>query len=301
VLDLQEGREASPAKDAATVVLVRAVGGAAGTGGIEVFCVVRSRESGFMGGAVVFPGGKLDPSDVLAEWTPLTTPPRSPDRDGEPFTHGDAHFRSLAIAAARETLEEAAILHVDGGAVTDEELLVLRKELEGTPDALRAFLSRRQLRLDLGALHPFARWITPVAESRRFDARFFMAVAPEGQTGAHDERETTSSTWASPEALLERFERGEIQLMPPTHRTLALLVGCRSTDDALAIAARASLSPICPRLAKHPSPEGEQDGAETLALVLPGDPAHDVREARVPGKSRYVLRGERWLPEDPPT
>jgi 8-oxo-dGTP pyrophosphatase MutT (NUDIX family) len=291
VLDLKGERAAVAPKDAATLVLVR--GGT--SGGIEVFCVERNKASRFMGGAIVFPGGKLDPSDVVADWTPLTTPPRLPTRGTVPFTVNDAHFRSLAIAGARETLEEAAILHVHDGSVKQEELFVLRKDLETAPDALRTFLAKRGLRLDLAALHPFARWITPEAESRRFDARFFVAIAPEGQTGAHDERETMSSFWGSPADVLRRYEAGEVQLMPPTHRTIALLADCDSTASVLAMAEASNLDPICPRLVQQKDAQGE-----TMALVLPGDPEHELRESRVPGKSRYVLRGDRWRSEDPP-
>ena len=292
VLDLNADREAATPRDAATLVLVRPGPGAQD---IEVFCVERNKKSRFMGGAIVFPGGKLDGSDVLAEWTPLTTPPRLPERGAVPFTSSDAHFRSLAIAGARETLEEASILHVHDGTVTQQDLFALRKELTAQPDALRAFLSKRRLRLDLGALHPFARWITPEAESRRFDARFFLAMAPAGQTGFHDEHETTASFWASPAEVLRRFESGDVQLMPPTHRTIAVLAGCATTDAVLAMAAASCLDPICPRLVP------QKDGAgETMALVLPGDPEHTIREERVPGASRYVLRGDRWQAENPP-
>jgi len=291
VLDLKPDREAVLPKDAATIVLVRSAPG----GGIEVFCVERNKQSRFMGGAIVFPGGKLDASDVLADWTPLSTPPRVPSRSSVPFTANEAHYRSLAIAAARETLEEAAILHVVDGSVTEEELFALRKELESAPDALRTFLAKRRLRLDLSALHPFARWITPTAESRRFDARFFVAIAPAGQQGAHDERETMSSFWASPAETLRRFDAGEVQLMPPTHRTLVMLSDCTTTDEVLAMAAAACLDPIQPSLVQQKDASGE-----TLALVLPGDPEHEVKEARVPGPSRYVMRGDRWLAEDPP-
>ena len=282
-----EGTTPVAPKDAATLVVVRA----APAGGIEIFCVERNKKSRFMGGAIVFPGGKLDGSDLLAEWTPLTTPPRVPTRGTVPFTASDAHFRSLAIAGARETLEEAAILHVHDGTVTQEELLTLRKELVTVPEALRTFLSKRRLRLDLAALHPFARWITPEAETRRFDARFFVAVAPEGHTGAHDEHETMASFWASPAEILRRWEAGEVQLMPPTHRTVAVFAECDSTDAVLAMAAASNLDPICPRLVTQ---------ADTMALVLPGDPQHELRESRVPGQSRYVLRADRWHSEDPP-
>lgn len=287
MLDLDMNRPGVPPKDAATLVLVRD-----SDAGLEVFCVERSRGSRFMGGAVVFPGGKLDPADADPAWAPLVTPPRAA-RPG--FAEDDAHLRALAVAGCRESLEEAALLPLAGGAASPADLLALREQMKEKPEALRAFLAARGLRLDLGALHPFARWITPTAESRRFDARFFVAVAPEGHAGAHDEHETVTSFWITPSDLLRRFERGEVQLMPPTHRTIDHLAGCATSADVLAMAASTSLLPICPRFVKHVDAAGE-----TLALVLPGDPDHDVREPRVAGPSRYVLRGDRWLSEDAP-
>ncbi len=283
MLDLAMNRAAAAPKDAATIILLRD-----GAEGLEVFCVERNKKSRFVGGAIVFPGGKLDPTDGDAAWNPLVTAHRAL-RPG--FAESDAHLRALAIAAERETLEEAAILHVTGGSVDDATLRELRTKHAADPGALRAFLAAQKLRLDLDALHPFARWVTPEAEARRYDTRFFVAVAPAGQTGAHDEHETMASFWAAPAEVLRRFESGDVQLVPPTHRSLELLATCASSAEALALAARASLAPICPRLV----PQGE-----TLALVLPGDPEHALGEALVAGSSRYVLRGERWLAEDAP-
>jgi hypothetical protein len=94
---------------------------------------------------------------------------------------------------------------------------------------------------------------------------------------------------------MRRFDAGEVQLMPPTHRTFLVLADCTSTKDVLELAASSCLDPIQPTLVKHMDASGE-----TLALVLPGDPEHEVREMRVAGPSRYVLRGERWRAENPP-
>jgi hypothetical protein len=91
--------------------------------------------------------------------------------------------------------------------------------------------------------------------------------------------------------VVHRFVGGELQLAPPTHRTLEILATAADTQTALAAARTACLEPICPRLVTQ---------GHTVALVLPGDPEHDVRTSRSPGKSRYVMRGARFLPEDAP-
>jgi hypothetical protein len=153
--------------------------------------------------------------------------------------------------------------------------------------------AEHRVALDLAGLVPFARWLTPTSERRRFDTRFYLARAPADQRPMHDAHETTSAFWAAPGAVLERFVRGECAVFPPTHRSLELLARARSVDDAFALASTMSLATICPELVKH-----VDASAETLALVLPGDPEHSLRDARVPGASRYVLRGEQWLPED---
>lgn len=223
------------------------------------------------------------------------TPPRAPNATQTPFAKDEAHLRAIAVAAARETLEEAALLHVTGGALSDDELVSLRARMYDEPNALLDFLNERSLKLNLERLVPIARWVTPTAESRRFDARFFVAIQPEGQSGAHDERETMASFWASPADVLKRFSDGDVTLMPPTHRMLEVLATCRSIDDVLAVAAKSCLEPICPKLVEHVDERGK-----TLALVLPGDPDYDERTPRVAGHSRYVLRDKQWLPENPP-
>lgn len=275
-------------RDAATLVLVRD----AAEGGVEIFCVERSKKSGFMGGAIVFPGGKLDEADRAAGWLDATSPPRTPHT---PIASDADTLRALAIAACRETLEEAALLPLEGQALDHDALLALRAELATKERSLLDLVRARGLRLDLAALHPFARWITPTAESRRFDARFFLAAVGADARGLHDATETTSSFWARPADVIRRFEAGEVQLAPPTHRTLELLAIEANAAAAIASTVRACLDPICPRLVRHVDAAGE-----TMALVLPGDPEHEVPTSRAPGRSRFVLRGTRWLPEDAP-
>ncbi|MGO9839522.1 MAG: NUDIX hydrolase [Polyangiaceae bacterium] len=288
MLDLDPGRPGTTPRDASTLVVVR---DSARGDGIEVFCVERQKV-GFLGGAVVFPGGKLDPDDLDRGWAALVTPPRAWERS---IPADESGLRGLAVAACREALEEAAILPVDGVFPVHADLLEWRQRLARKETTLRGLLEARGLRLDLAALRPLARWITPTSEARRYDTRFFLFVADAALTGAHDHHETTASFWAAPHDVLRRFAIRELQLAPPTHRTLEVLATARRTTDAVVIAERACLEPVCPRLVTHRDEQGE-----TMALALPGDPEHDVREARSPGRSRYVLRGDRFVPEDAP-
>jgi len=282
MLDLKIDRAGGPTKAAATLLLLRD-----GASGPEVFCVERNKASRFLGGALVFPGGKVDPGDGDAAFVGLSRG-LPPSRDG--FADDDAHLRTLAVAALRESLEEAAIVPLAEGRVSHEGLLALRDTLRATPFV--QVLAEAGLALDLSALRPFARWVTPEAEARRYDTRFFLCRAPAGQEGAHDDGETTASFWATPRAVLARFDEGSVLLAPPTHRCLEILANAADVDAALALADGADLRPICPGLVML------TEGSETtMALVLPGDPEHPVAEARVPGLSRYVYRAGKFVPE----
>lgn len=278
-LAFDPAREPSRPRDAATVLLVRE-GGA----GVEVFCVVRHQKSSFLGGAVVFPGGKVDPADADPAWERRCS---GLDPRALGFASSEGHARALAVAAGRETLEEAGVLPLAAPA-SAEVVAELRGALAaGRP--LADLLDERSLTLDTGSFAPFARWITPEAEPRRFDARFYLVPVPADQQASNDGHETTAGFWATPRAVLERFERGEIQLAPPTTRCLELLQGAWSLDMALAVAREQSLEPVCPRFVPGDPP----------ALVLPGDPAHEVPSRRVDGPTRFVLRDGRFVSEEP--
>jgi 8-oxo-dGTP pyrophosphatase MutT (NUDIX family) len=286
LLNFDLNREPAAPRDAATVVVIRD-----GDAGVETFCVLRHPRSSFLGGAVVFPGGKVDAADAEPAWLDLAADPHP---RSIAFVSPSAGARALAIAACRETLEEAGIVPASG-AVTDLDALraelVAHPDVGGGPGALAGALARRGLRLALGALVPFARWITPAAESRRFDARFYLLVLPSGQVGRHDEHETTMSFWGRPRDVLDRFTRGEIFLAPPTTRTLELLAEAGDVAGALALAGEQSLAPICPAFVAEDPPY----------LALPGDPSHEVPERRIAGPTRFVLHDGRFVSESAPT
>jgi 8-oxo-dGTP pyrophosphatase MutT (NUDIX family) len=291
LLSFDPKREPAVPRHAATVVVVRD-----GAQGLEVFCVLRHQKSSFLGGAVVFPGGKVEEADGADVWTSLATEPHP--RGTEMCDVGPS-VRAVAVAACREALEEGNIVplvraEAPAEVVGDADVDALRREAGGFtshPPGFAEAIARRGLRLALHSLVPWARWVTPEAESRRYDARFFLLELPLGQVGRHDEHETTMSFWARPSNVLSRFSRGEIFLAPPTTRTLEVLAAAADVRAALGLAAEQSLRPICPQFVPD-------DTAPFLAL--PGDPAHAVRERRVAGGTRFVLRDGRFVSEDPP-
>lgn len=272
-------------RPAATLLLLREAPDAhGGPGALEVLVMQRSLRSSFMGGAVVFPGGRVEPDD--ADWDDAVAPAGRAegawwDRDG----------RAARIAACREALEEVGVVPIVGEAVRPVDVEALRRAAAGGSAKLREALSTSARRLDIEGLVPFARWVTPEAEPKRFDARFFVAKAPADQIAISDEHEAVRVGWETPSALLRRAEAGEITLFPPTHRTLAQLREAGSVARVLEDATRANLEIICPRFALD-------EGIPVLAL--PGDPLHEIAERRVAGGSRFALRGERWVEEDAP-
>jgi 8-oxo-dGTP pyrophosphatase MutT (NUDIX family) len=287
-LSFDPSREVVAPRDAATVIVVRVLPGAAKT--VEVFCVVRHAKSGFLGGAVVFPGGKVDDADGAEAWHMEGNSAIArglPERSLE-ITEDARRARAIAVSAARETLEEAGVVPL--ASTIDKVAVAAMRAAIDAKRPLADVLAEHGAVLDLGALVPFARWITPEAESRRFDARFFVVELPAGQEATSDGHETTAGFWATPSAVLDRFMRGEVQLAPPTTRCLELLAPARSFEDVVAIAKRQSLAPVCPRFCPGDPP----------FLALPGDPAHEVHELRVEGPTRFVLRDGRFVSEAAP-
>ena len=281
-------------RPAATVVVLRD-----GPAGPEVFMVRRHEGTAFMGGAHVFPGGRVDAADRDADDTWCDGMAHAASQlDGLPPADAVAYH----VAAARELFEEAGVLlarHPDGdfvslaGAADHERLKRDRGRVHDATTTLRAVIERERLRLALDALVLFAHWVTPPIDSRQFDTRFFMTRIPPHQTPAHDDTETTHSLWARPADAIAQAGRDEIVLPPPTWSTLRELEPFESVKEALAWARRRTVIRRMPKAI-------EQDGHRML--LLPGDPLHpDPAGDDPPLETRFVLIDRRWRAERPPT
>jgi glyoxylase-like metal-dependent hydrolase (beta-lactamase superfamily II)/8-oxo-dGTP pyrophosphatase MutT (NUDIX family) len=194
-------------RPAATLILLRE--------GPEVLMLQRTQSAAFLGGAYVFPGGSLDPQDASPHRVIGLTDAQASARLKLP-AGGLAYY----VAAIRECFEEAGILLVcdkDGRPIDAERaqhLMHWRKK------PFREMLEAEDLYLPAGELAYYGHWITAPGRTRRFDARFFVAIAPVGQQGSHDAAETVHDVWITPRAALERAARGEIELVNATETSL---------------------------------------------------------------------------------
>lgn len=279
MLELDPERPVTVPREAATLLVLRS--DPALRGELEVFCVRRHAASAFMGGAVVFPGGTLDPGDRSLAGRVTGVHPRA-----RVFADDEAHALALAVCACREALEEARILPAK--AALDQPAIERMHAALCAGQPFADVLEAEGAVLTTDALVPFARWITPEAEQRRYDARFFMTTLPPGQRGRHDDHETVSSVWSTPARMLDAFHRGDVLLAPPTLRALELLSDCADIEAALALCNEQTLAPVCPRFVATDPP----------MLVLPGDPEHEVAERRVAGPTRFVLRDGKFISEN---
>lgn len=273
----------TPPRAAATVVLLRD-----GAAGPEVFMVRRHGLSDVLGGAYVFPGGKVDPTDAdAAAHDRLDAPPPAlhvalgePDLD-------EAAAVALFVAACRETFEESGVL-LGCGATAAHAAHAARLVRDGL--TFTGALATLGLPLDCGNLVPWSRWITPRVPSmmsKRFDTRFFVIALPPGQQAVHDDHEADESVWVAAREALTRYWAGEISLAPPQIMSLAHLARHARVADVLAEARARPPALIEP----HPF---DLDG--TRVLTYPGDERHPIRVRALPGPLRLIARNNRFEP-----
>lgn len=200
-----------PAIPAATLVVMRETAG----GPPELLVVERAAGMAFAGGAIVFPGGRVDQSDhALAEAL------------GRPHD-------AAKITAIRETLEESAVAVALGAIEPHNGPALQAALLDGEP--FDKLLDREGLSIDLDALIPFARWKPAFHQARRFDTIFYLARAPAGHWPPIPQPgECTAAEWASAADVLDRIEAGTAGAIFPTKRNLERLARFATFADAVA-------------------------------------------------------------------
>ncbi len=203
--------------------------------------MIRRRAGGSFGSALVFPGGVVDPEDGNAAWL---------DRLATGAAL-DAEQRAIRIAAIREVYEEAGLLAA----------------IEGPPVCERGRPFAEALgngKLDLDALQPFSRWITPTHRPKRWDTHFYLCSAPIDADAICDGVEAVAVEWMRPAEALEREGR---DLRFPTRMNLMRLAESRTAAEAVAAAAQIPVRPILV----------ERDaGALSLMLADAGYPINNI-------------------------
>ena len=239
--------------------------------GFEVFMLRRAKGASFMASAFVFPGGAAEPGEDAR-----TTAARE-------------LFEEAGVLLARET-EEADTMEV-------LSMKALRKRMNDRGDAAK-LMAEAGLAWTTDQLLPWAHWITPSIEPKRFSARFFVCELPTGQVPTFDAVETVEQVWVRPEDAIARA--GELNLPPPQIRTMWELAEHGTIDQVFAAARERATEPhpIMPRLRMMAA-------GENPCLLLPWDPdyiehatgdstplTYEPKWAR--GPSRFVMEERAW-------
>lgn len=250
---------------AATVMLVHD-----GEQGLEVLMLERNPRSGWVAGAYLFPGGAVD----LDDSSPALAA-RCRGRDDATASallgmdHGGlAHW----VAALRETFEEAGVLLAEPAlepAHRDER----RRHVDRGEVVFSTVCEEDDLVLATDHVWAFSHWITPEGQPRRYDTRFFLAVAPDDQQPSADLTETVAHLWIRPEQALERHAAGDMPLIEPTVASLRTLAGFERAEQVVEAARQAEEQ----ALVSGPRWVGRLGGRR---IPLPGDPDEPVGAAR---------------------
>lgn len=249
---------------AATILLLRD-----GLHGLEVFMVVRHHQIDFAPGALVFPGGKVDPLDSHDSVRERVDGAEGLD---------DREF-AMRVAAIREAYEECGVLLarprgsqelVDAKRLTalEPQRLALNKAEIGIGE----LLSQQGLRLALDLLTPFAHWITPKMMPKRFDTQFYLVIAPEDHIAVHDGSESVDSVWVRPADALKEAEAGRKTIIFPTRLNVQKLGRHQRVSDAIAAASASRIITVEPQVEQR---------AGGPVLCIPAEADYDLTEEAI--------------------
>ena len=252
-------------RPAATVLSLRD-----GPEGFEVLMLRRNLNSDFVGGAYVFPGGGVDEADAgpAARRLAFGLDDERASKRLDLAAGGLAYY----VACLRELFEEAGLLvacdeHGAPFRFSSHEvvhrLAAHRRAVNNSTMGFVEMMDLETMSLDMRGLAYLAHWVTPVGPPRRFDTRFFVALAPSDQTAVCDQSETVADQWVRPVVALDAHARGELDMIFPTIRNLQAIAHLNTARDVLDHANALTTVPrIEPRVL-------ERDGK--IVILIPGD------------------------------
>jgi len=239
----------------------------------EVLMVERHQDVGFAGGALVFPGGRIDPGDGRREWFDYST-----------GLSQDIPIAQAQIASIREAFEEAGVLlarkegadeFIDGDYA--EALGEWRDKIEDDDQLFLHMIQQEKLSLACDALLLFARWVAPKRVHKRFDTWFFAARTPVSQRVLEDGNEATEALWITPENAIAARKDGSRKIIFPTARNLELLNLSANVDDVFNFANTRKIEAITPNI---------EDRKGESFLTIPSDLGYPVIEESMKGLVR---------------
>ena len=260
---------------AATVLLLRESGD-----GLQVLLTRRAAGLSFMGGLWVFPGGRVEASDLAPELAARADQAAIADTGSRMLgiradqdTIDVATARGLLLAACRETFEESGVLlaRPRGGGHwgSERHSRVTARRVAASADATEfaRMLVDEDLVLDVERLVYWSHWITPSYEKRRFDTRFFALTVPPDQEASVDLGELTHHAWLTEAGVRAHLASGEMKMAPPTRATLEDLWSSNRLHGGLAAMLEAERTRIVPPIL----PKMVEVGTDELEIVLPWD------------------------------
>jgi 8-oxo-dGTP pyrophosphatase MutT (NUDIX family) len=228
--------------------------------GVQILLLKRVHSAGFVPGAYVFPGGRVDGGDadpeVLSRTVSLTVEAAA---DRMRLHDADPPAVAYYLAALREAFEETGILvgrSTEGDALPSAAaasgVLEIRDRLLDEACSFAQALDDLGALIDDTAMEYIGHWITPIAEPRRYDARFFAAtVAPESEPAIHA-AEMLDAIWITPAAALERANEGSLPMVFPTIKTLESMMDFATASEVLDEFRGRRIPSVLPRLIRTP-------------------------------------------------
>ncbi|GAB2563506.1 hypothetical protein GCM10027269_17200 [Kribbella endophytica] len=241
---VREGLTPSEPRPASTVILLRDT-----SAGPEVYLLRRQQSMAFAAGMTVFPGGRVDATDssIADSWSGP-----KPEWFGERLGCSAETAAAYVAAAVRETFEESGVLLAGPSTetvvsdTTGADWEADRVALEDRSLGFAEFLHRRGLVLRADLLAPWAHWITPEFEPRRYDTRFFVAALPPGQVTRDVTSESDQVAWMRPADAVVAVDAGQMLMLPPTYLCCRDITPYADVAAVLASATDRRITPVQP-------------------------------------------------------